>query len=192
MCPLVHQNPTHKVLSDMSSSSTEEEFGFVCDCCGEWHSGPPSFGYDRPLQYYDVPEPERDDRIDIDSDSCAIDERQFYIRCTLDIPVIGFDEPFCWGVWLSQSETNFHQYRSARGKNNLGVSTFGWLAVTMPGYVGVDKEGRLVQLRAVARWQQEGTRPQVELSISQHQLYLDQKNGISVDRMKHFLSLLPH
>ena len=46
--------------------------GFRCEECGAIHRGSPSFGFDRPSLYYDVPEPERDARIMLTRDTCFI------------------------------------------------------------------------------------------------------------------------
>ena len=83
------------------SNGPEQTFEFRCDCCGRIHAGSPSFAYNRPFAYFIVPEDERDSRIEIDSDTCAIDGESFYIRTILEIPIHGADEPFTWGVWVS-------------------------------------------------------------------------------------------
>jgi len=38
-------------------------------------------------------------RADIGSDQCIIDQKWFFIRGCLDIPVVDSPEPFVWGLW---------------------------------------------------------------------------------------------
>jgi hypothetical protein len=70
----------------------------------------PTFGADAPLQYYDVPIEERERRCSLGSDDCVIDEEFFFIRGCLDIPVIGEQDSFSWGVWVSLSKENFAKF----------------------------------------------------------------------------------
>ena len=43
------------------------------------------------------------------SDQCIIDQQWFFIRGCLDIPILGSDEPFLWGLWVSVREEVFDQ-----------------------------------------------------------------------------------
>ena len=42
--------------------------------------------------------------------SASIDEKFFFIRGCLEIPVEDEDERFSWGVWVSLSESSFKQW----------------------------------------------------------------------------------
>ena len=44
-----------------------EPFQFHCAKCGTFHIGMPTFGWDWPIQYLEVPELERADRVHLDS-----------------------------------------------------------------------------------------------------------------------------
>jgi hypothetical protein len=80
-------------------------FQFKCVTCGETHTGMPTFGADAPLSYFGIPNDERDHRCALGSDDCIIDDKWFFVRGCLEIPVRGEAEPFVWGVWVSLSPT---------------------------------------------------------------------------------------
>lgn len=52
-------------------------FEFKCGSCEKVHKGIPTFGYDFPIYYLDVPEAERDERCELTSDTCVIDNELF-------------------------------------------------------------------------------------------------------------------
>ena len=74
-------------------------FRFKCTCCNGWHEGMPTFGADAPLYLYGIPEEERQRRCVLHSDTCVIDDKLFFVRGCIEIPVSGTSEPFIWGVW---------------------------------------------------------------------------------------------
>jgi hypothetical protein len=71
-----------------------EPFGFKCVTCGEYHVGMPSFGWDYPVQYLLIPEEERERRIELSSEGCIIDEKWFFVRGCLEMPVGTMRSPF--------------------------------------------------------------------------------------------------
>jgi hypothetical protein len=46
-----------------------------------------------PIEVMDIPEDERLERVWLDADICAIDDRQFFVKGLLDIPIQGVKEP---------------------------------------------------------------------------------------------------
>ena len=86
-------------------------FAFRCRSCSEIYEGIPSFGWDYPLQYLEVPENERSRRCVLTSDTCVIDDNAFFLGGCLEIPVVGAEEAFSWGVWTSLSEKNFLHFQ---------------------------------------------------------------------------------
>jgi hypothetical protein len=56
-----------------------------------------SFAADFPDMYANLKREDRDTRSLIDSDQCVIDQRWFFIRGYLQVPILGNDEPFVWG-----------------------------------------------------------------------------------------------
>ncbi len=169
----------------------EPEFSFRCTSCGEVHHGSPSFGYDKPYHYFTIPEGERDARITLDDDTCVIDGDLFLIRTILQIPINGVSQPFTWGVWVSQSEASFQHYIGSFNRDQSGNGSFGWLAVTMPGYT-VGDDGVVVSLACDVEWGATGQRPSLRLHETDHQLYRDQIAGISWDRAIELARLTMH
>jgi hypothetical protein len=160
----------------------DRTFEFRCECCGEIHRGSPSFAYKRPFAYFLVPEGERETRIEIGSDTCAIDGEAFYIRTILEIPIDGADEPFTWGLWVSQSEDSFERYRATYDDDQSGDGSFGWLTVTMPLYDRVGPRRDLEQIPCDVNWAPPGERPVLVPHESDHSIYHDFTSGISWER----------
>ena len=89
------------------STLTEVILCFRCSICGELHDEIPHLGSDRPDPWWAVPEDERDRRIQLTSDTCIIDGKEFFIRGVIEIPVHEHADPFGFGVWVSQKKENF-------------------------------------------------------------------------------------
>ena len=83
---------------------------FRCIKCDEVHEGVPTFGWNAPLLYLQIPVEERDQRCLLGSDDCIIDEKYFFVRGCVDIPVTGLDDVFTWGVWVSLSQESHAEW----------------------------------------------------------------------------------
>ena len=84
--------------------------GYTCRTCGQYHTGLPfSFAADFPDPYANLSKEERDSRATIGSDQCILDSQSFFLRGIMEIPVIGSDQPFLWGVWASIREEIFDE-----------------------------------------------------------------------------------
>jgi hypothetical protein len=71
---------------------------YQCKTCGREHEGLPAMGADRPDHWWEIPEHERDRRIKLTEDTCAIDDEHFFIRGVLEIPLTDHDGTFDFGV----------------------------------------------------------------------------------------------
>lgn len=49
----------------------------------------------------------------LDEDYCAIENRDFFVRGLIHLPIIGAAETFRWGVWGSLSRENFEKLLKA-------------------------------------------------------------------------------
>ena len=165
-----------------------EPFQFHCTTCGNNHVGMPTFGWDWPIQYLEVPESERERRAQLDTDTCTIDQRWFFVRGCIDVPVHGFDDPFSWGVWLSLSEESFARFRTLYEdvSREPGEVFFGWLSSAIPGYPDTRSLKTHVHVRP---WP---TRPYVELEPTDHPLAVEQREGITRDRVAAIYNRLVH
>jgi hypothetical protein len=163
--------------------------GFRCRKCGKYHRELPlHFGVEAPLAYYDIPEAEREARTILSSDQCVIDEKYFFIVGNIDIPVIGHDEMFSWDVWVSLSLQNFKrafELWTTPGRESE-PPYFGWLSTSLPGYPETLNLKTYVHTRAV------GKRPFVELEPTDHPLAVEQRNGITWDRVREIAEMALH
>lgn len=169
-----------------------KEFEFICACCGKPQRGSPAYGYDKPIDYFDIPENERGDRVQHDTDTCVIDRDQHYIKCTLDIPIIGAEEPLCWGVWIKLTAPAFKAYWKGIGADQSSFKEVGWLDCTLPGYNDLDRDGNLITLEVDVVGNPAGLRPSVYLRDRDHPLVRDQQNGLSWAQAKAYVSAMPH
>ena len=153
--------------------------GFYCPECKKAHEGVPDLGADAPDHYLAVPKEERAERTMLTSDRCTVDDEDgnthYFIRGVISIPVHGQDEPWGIGVWVSQSEKNFERY-SEREEDM--APTFGWLATRLSFY-----EPDTMELKTRVHFSDDGIRPSIELEPTDHPLAVDQRNGITLDKV---------
>ncbi|MBR0896963.1 DUF2199 domain-containing protein [Bradyrhizobium tropiciagri] len=154
-------------------------FRFKCASCDEWHEGMPGFGAEAPLYFYSLPDDERAGRCVLDADTCIVDQKYFFVRGSLEIPVHGEDEPFIWGVWVSLSEQRFREFVACLGlaeRAHVGPF-FGWLSAEIDMYPSTENLKTHLHLR------DNGVRPYIELEPTNHPLAVEQREGITVDRV---------
>ncbi len=139
----------------------------------------PAFGFDRPVQYWDVPDDKIEEDIFLTSDSCVIAERFFFIRGCLELPILGTDDWFEWGVWVSLKEENFFTWQDNYEvtKRSHIVPFFGWLSSQIPIYPDTQNMKTMVHIR------DNGIRPYIKLEENEHPLSTEQHNGISRERV---------
>lgn len=163
-------------------------FRFQCTTCGKIHEGMPSFGADAPLSYFAITESEREARCHLGSDDCVIDDVGFFVRGCIEIPVHDETEPFVWGVWVSLSETSFAEWASVFGKDrrsHLGPY-FGWLNAWLKPYTDT------VNLKTIVHLRDHGLRPYIELEPTEHPLAIEQREGISAERVAEIYAIMVH
>jgi hypothetical protein len=149
---------------------------FTCATCGEVHEGLPDIGFDAPSHYRGA-EGTRGTRLT--SDHCVIEERDYFVHGCLEIPIVGSDARFAWGVWISLSRKNFDRYVALRGGDPPpGEGPYpGWFCSAIPGYPDT------LQLRARAHLRPGGLRPLIELEPTDHPLAVHQRNGIALETL---------
>lgn len=163
-------------------------FEFTCTTCGEIHRGMPSFGADAPLNYYSVPEEERASRCKLGTDDCVVDDQWYFIQGCIEIPVHGENEPFSWGVWVSLSEQSYRQWVEhfhSEKRSHIGPF-FGWLNAWLKPYPDTMNLKTRVHLR------DGGIRPFIELEPTEHPLAVEQREGISVQRVAELYAQMVH
>jgi hypothetical protein len=163
-------------------------FRYKCATCDEWHEGIPSFGTDAPLDVLDIPEGEREARCVIDTDLCAIDRERFFVRGCLEIPVERLADRFTWLVWVSLSKADFRKlfdHFEDLARSHIGPFN-GWLSADFPFYPPIKNLEARVHIR------DNGFRPLVELESTDHPLAVEQRTGITVERVSEICGYYAH
>ncbi|PYE37197.1 hypothetical protein C8J35_101466 [Rhizobium sp. PP-F2F-G38] len=163
-------------------------FRFQCKVCENWHEGMPGFGSDAPLHLYHIPTAERPVRCALTGDTCIIDETAFFVQGNIEIPVHDADEPFIWGVWVSLSQKHFLEFvelLDVSEREGYGPY-FGWLSAGFKVYPDTADLKTKVHLRA------RGQRPSIELEPTEHPLAVEQRTGISVERLAEIYAAYVH
>jgi len=157
---------------------------FKCACCDEMIEGVPTFGWNFPIAYLDVPEEKRNE-VYLTEDLCAIEnlcvigDEHFFIKGCIDIPVIGHDDSFMWGVWVKVSEDDFYEYQDLLGvEKRSGHGPYsGYLSAYIDLYPPIEN------LKVIMHIRDNGTRPYIEIKAKEHPLTIEQQNGITLVRV---------
>ncbi|MBZ5507392.1 MAG: DUF2199 domain-containing protein [Acidobacteriia bacterium] len=167
-----------------------------CGSCDEWHTGPClDFGVDSP--YYWSKEDEKASRhfrllpkwsqkrnkTFLDEDYCSIDDKSFFVRGIIHLPIIGAAETLRWGVWGSLSRENFTKLREMDGNaERVKLSPmFSWLSSQIPEYPDT------LSLKMYAHIQEPGMRPHFFLEPTDHPLAQEYHLGITPERVKEIM-----
>ncbi|MFI8421070.1 DUF2199 domain-containing protein [Streptomyces sp. NPDC085479] len=125
----------------------------------------------------------------LSSDQCVINGQHYFVKGLLEIPVIGTDEVFSWGVWVSLSRDNFA--RAADMWDTAGREAekpyFGWLTTELALYAP-----STLNLKTHVHTRPVGRRPFVELEPTDHPLAVEQRTGITRDRVREIAEAVLH
>lgn len=158
---------------------------WLCPCCGESHQGLFDIACDKP-DFWQGPEEQSPNSEVLTSDNvltedfCILNGEHFFVRCVLRLPIIGTtDEHFAFGVWATLSKENFDIYLDAFDAGNsedLGP-WFGWFSNKLPGYPDT------LNLKCQVYPQGDRQRPHIMLETTDHPLAIEQRLGITFDRL---------
>ncbi|MEU8003180.1 DUF2199 domain-containing protein [Catellatospora sp. NPDC049111] len=162
--------------------------GHTCGSCGRPHE-------DLPLSYRTAaPAPWTDDLADdpnseLTADLCVISGRHFFVQGNLEIPIIGRDEVFTWGVWVSLSPDSFARTTDLWDEPGRESERpyFGWLSTELAGY-----PVSTLNLKTNVHTRPVGRKPYVEVEPTDHPLAVEQRTGITTARIHHLADLLQH
>jgi hypothetical protein len=163
--------------------------GYLCRSCGKHHSELPlHYGFGAPISWYAIPDPEREKRCLLSSDQCIIDDSHFFVVGNLELPVVDHPERFSWDVWVSLSAKNFARTCELweSPEREAEPPYFGWLNTAVPGYPDTTSLKTMVHTREVGR------RPYVELEPTDHPLAVEQRSGITWERVQEIAELVLH
>jgi hypothetical protein len=165
-----------------------DDLGYTCSCCGEYHAELP-LGYSTVAPDVWDPSFEGDDASMLSSDQCVIKAQHFFVRGLIEIPVLGSPDVFSWGVWVSLSRANFS--RALDLWNTPGRESerpyFGWLCTSLGPY-----SPSTLYLKTHVHTRATGQRPLVELEPTDHPLAVEQRTGITRERVREIAETLLH
>jgi hypothetical protein len=172
------------------ASTKENGQSWKCSVCGNPHSDLPlSFAADFPDMYAKLKREERDLRAVIGSDQCIVDEKWFFLRGCLEIPIVGQDEPFLWGLWASVRQEVYDEFADCWtqvGRENNHGPFKGRLANSLSVYP------ETLNLKLSILMQPIGVRPLFAIEEPEHPLAAEQQLGITQARAMDLSSLLLH
>ena len=163
--------------------------GYRCRRCGEIHGElPMHYGAAAPALWFEIPESEREHRCLLSSDQCMVDDKHFFVVGNLEIAVAGLDESFSWDVWVSLSAKNFQRVCELweTPERDSEPPYFCWIQTSLPGYPDT------LSLKATVQTREVGRRPRVELEPTDHPLSVEQRRGITVDRVREIAEFILH
>lgn len=165
-----------------------------CPCCGEQPGGVFDLACGKPEQWPGsedkVPNAEaRTSNHFLSEDFCVLDGEHFFVRCVLEIPILGSGgEFFAYGVWSTLSAKNFCVYLDtfdSGDQEDLGP-WFGWFSNRLKGYDDT------LNLKCQVHPRPGRQRPWIELERTDHPLAVEQAEGITFDRLLEIYALNGH
>lgn len=187
-----------RIRNTRTSTTLEDlaDLRWKCSGCDEWHTGPClDFGYDSPY-YWSKEYEEASHRASLlpgwskqrpktflNEDYCAIEDRDFFVRGVISLPIIGTGESLRWGVWGSLSRDNFSTlFKMDEDKKYTELQPlFSWLSTQLPEYPDT------LNLKMHAHIQEPKLRPLFELELTDHPLAQEYHKGITPERVKEIM-----
>jgi len=163
------------------------QYAWTCSCCGkQFDTLPLDWAFEAPSYWSDIPEAERAARGKLSSDFCVADEH-YFIRGCLKVPIVDFDGQVVWGVWVSQSADSFARAVELfeRDPDPDEEPRFGWLSNDIPIY-----RASTLSLRTTVHFQPLNNRPLVALEPTDHPLAVEQRDGITLERVQEIVAAM--
>lgn len=160
------------------------QHSWTCHCCGkQFNNLTLAVALLVPDPWLELTEAEREARGKIDSNLCSIDDH-YFVRGCLDIPIVGHEDVFSFGVWVSVSKESFTRILDLWDEEIRGDQPplFGWLCNSILGYPDTYALKTHVHLR------DGGIRPFIELEPTDHPLAVEQREGITLNRVEEIVA----
>ena len=154
------------------------QWAWTCRCCGkQFDTLPLDWCWEAPFHWPAEPSRELGDKLD--DHFCAVGEHRF-VRGCLEIPIVGTNDLLVFGVWGSLSQTSFERVVSTWSSDDgEGESFFSWFSNRLPETLYPDT----LSLQCRVHLRGRTTRPRIELAPTDHPLAVEQRHGISIDRV---------
>jgi hypothetical protein len=162
------------------------DHAWTCGCCGkQFNTILLDIAYHAPDHWAAIPEAER--RGKIDQDVCfhhRDDGMDIYLRGVIEIPIIGLNDHFRWGAWVAVTEEGF--------KRALDLWTAEVIEDEPPlgGRIGNDicSYPYTIDELAHVHLRPGKFRPAIELISADHPLAIEQRDGISMERVEEIVA----
>jgi hypothetical protein len=182
---LLDQDPRWRRLHDRK---------WTCSCCGLKHGGLFDLVTAKPDAWPGSADPSPNSEVLTSSnilteDFCILNGEHFFVRCLLRFPIATKpDVSFGFGTWTTLSRTNFELYLDTFDGGEQGDlgPWFGWFSNRLIGYPDTLNLKCEVQPRANRQ------RPFIRLEPTQHPLAIEQRDGITFDRVLEIYALSGH
>jgi hypothetical protein len=163
--------------------------GYTCKCCGKNHDEiPMTYGADAPVYVEAISPNERAKRVYLEPSVCVIDDEHFFVRGSIAIPILDDpDKTFSWGVWSTISQANYEIMAanwSVEGREKIVLPAFGYLSNKIPLY------GDTLNLNVLSHTMPVGQIPVFELEPTDHPLAIEQREGITMERVHEIANIL--
>jgi hypothetical protein len=159
---------------------------YKCRGCGRNHDGLPfSYGAEAPAYWHDGLRD--DERSVLEDEICIVQAQHYFVRARLVIPVLDAEGDFEWGVWVSLSRDSFRRVldRWTTPGREHDPAFFGWLSTQLPVY-----PAETLNLKTEVHTEAVGTRPHVVLEPTDHPLAVEQRDGITTNRVQEMAEIL--
>ena len=179
---------TESIMTDLNADPRWRKIhdeGFLCRSCSARHKGVFDLVADRPDVWTDGGAPAPNSAITeashiLTEDFCIVRGTDYLIRVVLEARILGVENArLGFGVWAHLPEMNFFTYLNTfdSGRQAEYGPWYGSLANSLPGYPPT-------LLMPVALMPLNGRiRPRVVLEATDHPLSVDQRDGITLDRL---------
>jgi hypothetical protein len=156
---------------------------FICPCCGRQTDELPELAAALPHFVDTLPADVRERCVTRFGDFLQFvdgDERHFFVRGVLELPIAGTHAEWAYGVWTTLSEKSFLAARPLSEADLAGGPFFGWFENRLPGWPETLHLKAQVHVR-------KGIRAAVELEPTDHPLAVAQREGITPERIVELL-----
>ncbi|MFJ9777052.1 DUF2199 domain-containing protein [Kitasatospora sp. NPDC101157] len=165
-----------------------DHLGHTRTCCDRHHD-------ELPLNFSTLAPDVWDPALEADPDSmltaeqCVVGGQHFFVKGLIEIPVTGGEEVFSWGVWVSLSQASFARATELWETEGREAEPpyFGWLTTELPIY-----SPSTINLKTMVHTRPVGRRPFIELEPTDHPLAVEQREGISQDRVREIVAAVLH
>ena len=165
-----------------------------CSICGETHQGLIDLAFGKPEQWLGVEDKAPNSALDLSGnflseDFCVLEGQYFFVRAVLELPIRGSGgQLFGLGAWATLWREDFVRYVAAfdSGEQDELGPWFGRFSNRLEGYPDT------LNLKCKVHPVSGRRRPRVELEPTHYPLAVEQRSGITFDRLLELFAINGH